>query len=395
MHIEATLPPFEIKLDLGAGQIVRPGFRPMGRDYGSEIYPLPYADETVSEITASHVLEHFSQAEVPLVIKEWVRVLKKGAKLRIAVPDFAKVAEDYLNGAYAPTESFVLGGQIDQNDFHKSLFDRDKLRKLLAAENLVLIQPWTSEIADCAAYPISLNLEARKPHMSEIKVSGAMSVPRLGFFDNFFACMESSIACKVKLRRHGGAFWGQSLTNVFEKIIEEDESDAILAIDYDSVFEPKQLARLMQIMMLHPEIDALAPIQSSRHMDRTLFTIKDSEDNENQPAVPRTRFETETTPIATAHFGLTLIRTEKLKTLSKPWFHSRPSPAGDWHDGKLDEDIRFWELWRNAGHSLHLANRVVIGHMEIMNRLPDTNLEVFYQPMNDFHKSGFPDAVWK
>jgi hypothetical protein len=67
------------------------------------------------------------------------------------------------------------------------MFDRDKLRKLLAGAGLVLTRPWVSEIDDCAAYPISLNLEARKPHVPELTVSGAMSVPRLGFMDNLFS----------------------------------------------------------------------------------------------------------------------------------------------------------------------------------------------------------------
>ena len=156
---------------------------------------------------------------------------------------------------------------------------------------MVLIKPWASEIADCAAYPISLNLEARKPHVAEISVSGAMSVPRLGFMDNMFSCIEAVLPCNVKLRKHGGAFWGQSMTKVFERILAEDNADAILTIDYDSIFSPKHLAHLMQLMMLHPEIDALAPIQSSRHLPTTLFTVREGEEGKNagrrDPARPR------------------------------------------------------------------------------------------------------------
>jgi hypothetical protein len=40
----------------------------------------------------------------------------------------------------------------------------------------------------------------------------------------------------VKFRKHGGAFWGQSLTNVFERILDEDTADLILTVDYDSIF---------------------------------------------------------------------------------------------------------------------------------------------------------------
>lgn len=395
MHIEATLPKFEIRLDLGAGQITRPGFIPLGRDYGSEIYPLPYADGSVDEIVASHCLEHFPHRQVEEVLADWVRALKEGGKLRIAVPDFAKIAEDYLTGKAQPHELYMMGGQIDQNDYHQSMFDRDKLRQLLAGQGLVLIRPWASEIEDCAAYPISLNLEAYKPHMSEIRVSGAMSMPRLTFTDNFFSCMEACLPCHVKLRKHGGAFWGQSMTKVFERIIEEDNPDAILTIDYDSVFLPRHLAHLMQLMCLYPEIDALAPIQSSRHLNSALFTVRDDSGAKNAPAIPRARFDGDTSPVSTAHFGLTLIRTAALKKMAKPWFQSIPSPAGDWNDGHIDEDIEFWRKWEAAGNSLHLANRVAIGHAELMTRWPDINLNVHYQSMTDFQQNGVPEECWK
>src|SRR6185437_12896179 len=106
-----------LKLDLGAGKRWPQGFIPLGHDHGSEIYPLPYADESVDEIRASHVLEHFPKAQAPAVIADWVRALKKGGKLKIAVPDFAKIAEGYLAGRVGQHESYVVGGQTDQDDF--------------------------------------------------------------------------------------------------------------------------------------------------------------------------------------------------------------------------------------------------------------------------------------
>ncbi|MCS3690942.1 methyltransferase domain-containing protein [Bradyrhizobium elkanii] len=389
-----SLPKFRIKLDLGAGKVSPPGFVPVGRDHGTEIFPLNYADGSVDEIRCSHALEHFPHAQIPEVIKDWVRCLKKGGKLKIAVPDFGKIAEDYLAGKPAPYEGYVVGGQIDQNDYHKALFDRERLRKLLADAGLVLTRPWTSEIEDCAAYPISLNLEARKPFVDELRVSGAMSMPRLAFTDNFFCCMEACIPCNVKLRKHGGAFWGQSMTKVFERILEEDDPDAILTIDYDSVFLPKHLAHLMQLLMLHPEIDALAPIQSSRHLPTTLFTVHGKE-GDNAPALPRTAFEGDTVPVATAHFGLTLIRTEALRRMEKPWFQASPDSEGRWGEGKVDEDIGFWRRWEAAGNSLHLASHVPIGHMELLVKWPDINLQTFHQSVTDFQINGVPEGVWE
>lgn len=382
-----------LRLDLGAGQVSPRGFIPVGRDHGSEIFPLAYADESADEIRASHVLEHFPNDQIEAVIADWVRCLKKGGKLKIAVPDFAEIARGYLADNGAPHEGYLYGGQTDANDFHHAMFDRDKLRRLLAGAGLVLTRPWVSEIDDCAAYPISLNLEARKPHVPEIAVSGAMSVPRLGFMDNLFCCIEAVIPCNVKLRKHGGAFWGQSLTKVFERILEEDNPDAILTIDYDSIFTPKHLAHMMQLMMLYPEIDALAPIQSSRHLSTTLFTVHGKE-GDNAPEIPRAQFEGDTTPVATAHFGLTLIRTAALRRMPKPWFHSQPAADGGWGDGHVDEDIAFWRAWESCGNTLHLSNRVAIGHAELMCRWPDINLQVHYQSMTDFQTKGVPEECW-
>ncbi|MBK6895617.1 MAG: hypothetical protein IPH06_03370 [Alphaproteobacteria bacterium] len=50
------------------------------------------------EVRASHVFEHFTLEEAPDVMNEWARVTAPGGKLRVCVPDFALVAEAYLNG---------------------------------------------------------------------------------------------------------------------------------------------------------------------------------------------------------------------------------------------------------------------------------------------------------
>ena len=45
-------------------------------DY-KDIFNLPYEDNTVDLIYASHVIEYFDTQEVKIVLKEWKRVLKK------------------------------------------------------------------------------------------------------------------------------------------------------------------------------------------------------------------------------------------------------------------------------------------------------------------------------
>jgi hypothetical protein len=359
-------------------------------DRSNLAFPLPHADESLDEICAVHLLEYFPHPQVPAVLADWVRALKKGGVLCVTVPDFAKIAQGYLEGVKQPTEGLVMGGQADAGDFQKALFDPSALARHMSDAGLVLLRPWTPDADD----PLSLNLEGSKPHVTEYMVSGAMSVPRLAFMDNMFCALEAALALKVKFRKHGGAFWGQSLTNVMEKILEEDPADFILTVDYDSIFTPKQLATLIQLMLLHPEIDALAPIQSSRHLKTSLFTVRG--DDGNEPLIKRADLQGDTFKVHTAHFGLTLLRTERLRALPKPWFHSVPSSAGEWHDGDghIDEDIRFWQKWEEAGFSLHLATRVAIGHAELLVKWPDINLETLHRPMSEFQNEGLPEGLW-
>ncbi len=52
------------------------------------MYPLAYKDESVDEIYASHVLEHFPYNKTQEVLNDWVRVLKPGGRIRIPVHYF-------------------------------------------------------------------------------------------------------------------------------------------------------------------------------------------------------------------------------------------------------------------------------------------------------------------
>lgn len=398
--IEAASPvrPSPIRLDLGAGTVVPDGYVALGRDHGSEIYPLAYPDNYADVIRASHVLEHFSHKQVGDVLAEWVRVLKPGGVLKIAVPDFEKVAAGYLQGRgkNCPAELIVMGAQTDANDFHHAIFDRESLRQRLSEAGLVLLRSWKSEIADCADYPISLNLEGTKPAVSELRVSACMSVPRLGFIGNMRCAFEALVPLGVKLRLQGGAFWGQALTRCIEQAVAEDQSDCILTIDYDSVFTKKHVAHLLQLMMAHPEAGAIAALQASRHMPTALFTAKD------ENGVPRDRIglvelEPDLMEVHTAHFGLTLIRTSALAAMKRPWFLPVPDKDGRWSDdGKIDEDINFWVNMRESGHRLFLANHVVIGHVEETVRWPGHDLQSIYQPLTEFNRTGAaPEGAWQ
>ncbi len=154
-----------MKLNLGEGHFPIPGYVGVDRKAGQEIYPLDdYPDGSVEKIRASHVLEHFSHQETQAVINDWVRALEPGGVLRIAVPDFARIVQWYERGEpNEPLQSYLLGGQIDEDDYHKSVFDAALLTRRLEIAGLVDIKPWVSEIEDNASWEVSLNLQGTKP----------------------------------------------------------------------------------------------------------------------------------------------------------------------------------------------------------------------------------------
>ena len=222
-----------------------------------------------------------------------------------------------------------------------------------------------------------------------------MSVPRLGFMDNARCAMEGLVPLGIPLRYQGGAFWGQSLTKCMETILEQDEPDAILCLDYDTVFTRSDVSRLVQLMMVHPEADAIAALQSSRHLETALFTVRD-DNGEIQSRLNLDDLQDDLLKVSSAHFGLTLIRTDKLRAMPKPWFMPVPSADGSWDEDKIDEDVNFWVKWGENGNSLYSANHVVAGHLELCVRWPGEDLQVILQPVREYKETGkAPDGVWK
>ena len=103
-------------------------------DY-KDIFNLPYEDNTVDLIYASHVIEYFDTQEVKIVLKEWKRVLKKDGILRIAVPDFQSMSKLYSLGEIELIN--ILGplyGKMtmaDKKIYHKTVYDFKTLEKTL------------------------------------------------------------------------------------------------------------------------------------------------------------------------------------------------------------------------------------------------------------------------
>jgi hypothetical protein len=362
-------------------------------------YPLPprYLDDTLDEIYAPHILEHFSYREAWDVVRHWVAKLKVGGVLKIAVPDFEKIIKNYQEGTDKKTLHYLMGGQLEDGDFHKSAWDRESLTHYMTEAGLVDLKDWKSEIQDCAALPISLNIQGVKADPAKKfefkgRVEAVMSIGRLAFTNNYATAIDSLGPLGIKLTLSFGIFWGQVLTCAIEEAIEKG-AEYILTLDYDTWFNKGHVLRLLHLMQSNPDVDAVVPVQIKREDELAMFGILD-EHGKPTTTADLERFLNPLTPIATGHFGLTLIRASAFEKLKKPWFMPQPAPDGGWGEGRVDEDIFFWNNFRESGCRAALANDVSIGHLQLMCTfpgLPKDNWKPIHVYISEINKEGVPD----
>ena len=361
-----------LRLNLGSGpkELHLKGYDNIDLKNGRKAYPLDYESETVDEIRASHLLEHFAKKEIMPVLKNWVDKLRPGGVLKIAVPDFDMIARDYVNQKKheAPVDAYIMGGQDDENDFHKTIFNKLALTKYMEAVGLDDIRPWPAEYTDCSNDPVSLNLMGTKPGKENIKVQAIMSMPRLAFTDNMYAAVSIFPQLGIKFDKGTGVFWGQILSRMIE-MHREDGTEYIITVDYDTWFTKEHVIRLMQLMQENPDVDAIIPVQIKRENEIPMFAVVD-EDGNDRLQVPLTEFETELVPVMNGHFGLTIFRVSAFNDLKKPWFIAHPNENGDWGEGRIDEDIYFWRNFWECGKKACLATKINIGHIQLSCTFP-------------------------
>lgn len=368
----------DVRLNIGAGDTVIAGFTAIDRKFGTEAYPLDYPDNSVVEIRCSHMLEHLSFEEAQEAFREWNRVLKPGGRLRISVPDVRKVVSRIDHDEN--WRFHLMGGQTNGDDFHKSVYDDELLRAHFDAFGFQGVQPWHSPNTDSAALACSLNLEGFKAAPREVrqKIKGIMSLPRVGWNDAWHSIASALRPLSIPVETFNGVFWGQCMQRAFEQALAE-EIDWILCIDYDSMITAEHVAALLRIASDNPHIDALAPLQARRgHESAPLMTIAGT-----------TQLEVTGEPIkvATAHFGLTLVRAAALRDVAKPWFKSEPDANGEWSDDKFDDDIWFWHQWRKAGKNIYVAPDVRIGHLQLMVSEFDDDMQPRHVHVNEWRKA--------
>jgi SAM-dependent methyltransferase len=130
-----------------------------------------FKDGEVSEIYCSHILEHFPHVKTLSVLKEWRRVLKRGSKAYIAVPDFDVMIKHYLSiGLTDWIANMLYGDQIYDLAFHYAPFTFARLATLVTKagfSDVKRIKDMPYGINDCShlvdtisGHSVSLNIEA-------------------------------------------------------------------------------------------------------------------------------------------------------------------------------------------------------------------------------------------
>jgi predicted SAM-dependent methyltransferase len=139
-----------VNIHLGCGKRHLPGFVHVDLldaphiDYRHDVRSLPMFGEGSAElIYACHVLEYFDRAEVLEVLREWRRVLGTGGVLRVAVPDFAALAEVYRETSNLALVHGPLYGAITIAGadgpctlYHRTVYDFGTLAEVLRTAGL-------------------------------------------------------------------------------------------------------------------------------------------------------------------------------------------------------------------------------------------------------------------
>lgn len=379
-----------IKLNVGAGDIKIPGFTPLDIKTGTDMRTLPYGDGTVDVVYCSHALEHLAFNEIHDALKEMARVLRPDGKLMLATPDFDKIKKDWNEINRSFIAHVVMGGQTDKEDFHKSLFDEDMLRRAMNSVGIGMVKKFEPFINDSTCTPHSINLEGRKrcfPKLVNPEITLVLSQPRLGFTDTSSRLVALANRMKFNIEPSMSAFWDKGMEAATWKAISRDNPDLLLYADYDGIFDPEDVERLIQAMNDDPDLACAVSVQMSRHDDGPLVF-----DPKKDYSVPKTTVEF-------GHFGLTAIRPQVFREMQTPWFWTTPGVRQDGTVGFVDAfgcdgDITFWRIMREYGFKVQQINDNTIGHLVLCIKWPkDSGYGVTLQPIEMYHSHGKPKTA--
>lgn len=137
----------------------------------SDIVSLPFEDDICDVIYSSHVIQYFDREAIVFILKEWLRVLKSGGIIRLAVPDFEAMIRLY-HLETMPVETFLgpLYGKMQppgcEAIYHKTTYDFCSLKSLLEAVGFESVQRYDWRRTEHGH--IDDHSQAYIPHMDKI-----------------------------------------------------------------------------------------------------------------------------------------------------------------------------------------------------------------------------------
>lgn len=103
-------------------------------DVVADIRELPFENNSIAEISARHVIEHFTNAELEnSILPRLYEKLKIGGELVVTVPNIELMALEFAksNISFEDFQEVVLGGQDYDENYHYSMFSETFLHDML------------------------------------------------------------------------------------------------------------------------------------------------------------------------------------------------------------------------------------------------------------------------
>lgn len=205
---------------------------------------------------------------------------------------------------------------------------------------------------------------ARRANIPRQRIAAIMSVPRYGAALAQTAIYRALYGAgqyhDIDLTVNQGVWWHHGITRLMESALADPEVDAILTIDFDSMFVGRDIIDLVAALYMSP-YQVLFPLQMRRGRFGALLGGDDMD------------LRNSIVDAKSGHLGLTLFRRSAFNKLVKPWFIEYPDLAGGWSDDRTDPDITFWKNLHQADVKVGCMPHIPLGHLEEMVAVPRIN----------------------
>lgn len=104
-----------------------------GVDVVADVKDLPFSKDSLHEIFASHVAEHFIERELKEILKYWFSLIEPKGHIRLIVPNIEVMARKFSSGdlTWEQLRGVALGGQDYASDYHFNHFSVSSMKALV------------------------------------------------------------------------------------------------------------------------------------------------------------------------------------------------------------------------------------------------------------------------